>query len=73
MEEFNFTFASGCDDAEENRGDVSLHVLRNKWAYGQPGGCRKRADISEASPRMWACMCARLDIWVARCLVDDDP
>ena len=73
MEEFNFTVAGGSDDAEKNGGNVSLYLHWNEWANGQPGECRERADISEASPRVWTCMCARLDIWVARCLVDDDP
>ena len=73
MEEFNFIVAGGSDEAEESGGDVSLCELRDVWASGQPGECRERADISEASPRMWACVCQRLDVWVAGCLVDDDP
>ena len=73
MEEFNFTVAGGSDEAKESSGDVSLYQIRNMWADGEPGECRERANISEASPRMWACMCQRLDVWVARCLVDDDP
>ena len=73
MEEFNFAVAGGSDEAKENSGDVFLHLLRNEWADGQPGECSKRADISEANPRVWACMCERLDVRVARCLVHDGP
>ena len=57
MEEFNFTVAGGSDKAEGSSGDVSLYQLRNMWADGEPGECRERANISEAGPRMWACVC----------------
>ena len=72
MEEFNFVIACGSDEAKENGGDVFLRLLRNEWADGQPGECGKRANISESSPRVWAGMCERLDVRVARCLVYDD-
>ncbi len=73
MEEFNFVIAGGGDEAKENGGDVFLRLFRNEWADGQPGECSKRADISESNPRVWACMCERLNVRVARCLVYDGP
>ena len=73
MEEFNFVIAGGSDEAKENGGDVPLRLLRNEWADGQPGECSKRADISEASPRVWTCMCEHLDVRIARCLVNNGP
>ena len=73
MEEFNFVIAGGSDEAKENGGDVFLRLLRNEWADGQPGECSKRANISEASPRVWASMCEHPDVRIARCLVDNGP
>ena len=73
MEEFNFVIAGGSDEAKENGGDVFLRLLRNEWADGQPGECGKRANISESNPRVWACMCERLNVRIARCLVYDGP
>ena len=73
MEEFNFVIAGGSDEAKGNGGDVFLRLLRNEWADGQPGECSKRADISESNPRVWACMCERLNVRIARCLVYDGP
>ena len=73
MEEINFAVAGGSDEAEEDSGDVFLYLLRYEWADGQPGECSKRANISEASPRVWASMCERPDVRIARCLVDNGP
>ena len=73
MEEFNFIVAGGSDEAEGSGGDVSLCLLRNVWTDSKPGKCCERANISEACPRMWTCVCKRFDVWVGRCLVNDDP